>query len=36
MGKKDTEAYFVEDGIWEAVLELNPGIYEYKFLVDGK
>ncbi|HOQ40314.1 MAG TPA: glycoside hydrolase family 13 [Fervidobacterium sp.] len=33
--EKDTEAYFVEDGIWEAVLELNPGIYEYKFLVDG-
>jgi len=33
--EKDTEAYFVEDGIWEAVLELNPGIYEYKFIVDG-
>ena len=33
--EKDTEAYFVDDGIWEAVLELTPGIYEYKFITDG-
>ncbi|MFN6992408.1 MAG: glycoside hydrolase family 13, partial [Fervidobacterium sp.] len=32
---KDTECYYIEDGWWEAVLELNPGIYEYKFVVDG-
>jgi len=34
--KADESAlYFVEDGWWEAVLELQPGIYEYKFIVDG-
>lgn len=33
--EKDTEAYFVDDGVWEAVLELTPGIYEYKFITDG-
>jgi 1,4-alpha-glucan branching enzyme len=33
---KDTEAYYVEDGVWEAVLELTPGVYEYKFIVDGE
>ena len=32
---KDTEAYYVEDSVWEAVLELTPGVYEYKFIVDG-
>ncbi|MFN4200460.1 MAG: glycoside hydrolase family 13 [Fervidobacterium gondwanense] len=31
----DTALYFIEDGWWEAVLELQPGIYEYKFVVDG-
>ncbi|ODN29804.1 glycoside hydrolase family 13 [Fervidobacterium thailandense] len=33
---KATEVYFIEDGWWEAILELQPGIYEYKFVVDGK
>lgn len=32
---KDTECYYVDAGWWEAVLELNPGIYEYKFIIDG-
>jgi hypothetical protein len=31
----DTPLYFIEDGWWEAVLELQPGVYEYKFVVDG-
>ncbi|MGC9772817.1 Glycogen recognition site of AMP-activated protein kinase [Fervidobacterium changbaicum] len=31
----DTPLYFIEDGWWEAVLELKPGVYEYKFVVDG-
>uniref|UniRef100_A0A7C4RWZ4 Glycoside hydrolase family 13 n=1 Tax=Fervidobacterium thailandense TaxID=1008305 RepID=A0A7C4RWZ4_9BACT len=33
---KATEVYFIEDGWWEAILELQPGVYEYKFVVDGK
>ncbi len=32
----DTECYYIENGWWEAVLELQPGIYEYKFVADGK
>lgn len=32
---KDTECYYVDAGWWEAVLELTPGIYEYKFIIDG-
>lgn len=32
---KDTECYYVDAGWWEAVLELIPGIYEYKFIIDG-
>ncbi|MGC8902343.1 MAG: glycoside hydrolase family 13 [Fervidobacterium sp.] len=31
----DTECYYVDTGWWEAVLELTPGIYEYKFIIDG-
>jgi hypothetical protein len=32
----DTECYSAGDGWWEAVLELTPGVYQYKFVVDGK
>lgn len=32
----DTECYGPVNGWWEAVLELSPGIYQYKFVVDGK
>ncbi|MGC8820622.1 MAG: glucodextranase DOMON-like domain-containing protein [Fervidobacterium sp.] len=32
----DTECYSSGDGWWEAVLELTPGVYQYKFVVDGK
>ncbi|MFN6991248.1 MAG: glucodextranase DOMON-like domain-containing protein [Fervidobacterium sp.] len=32
----DTECYSSGDGWWEAVLELSPGVYQYKFVVDGK
>lgn len=32
----DTECYSAGDGWWEAVLELSQGIYQYKFVVDGK
>ena len=24
------------DGTWEKLLPLDPGVYQYKFLVDGK
>lgn len=30
------ECYSSGEGWWEAVLELTPGIYQYKFIVDGK
>lgn len=30
------EMYEVDNGWWEAVLELEPGIYEYKFVVNGE
>ncbi|QTA38639.1 hypothetical protein JYK00_03780 [Thermosipho ferrireducens] len=29
------ECYDIGDGWWEAVLELDPGIYQYKFVVNG-
>ncbi|WP_448375438.1 glucodextranase DOMON-like domain-containing protein [Fervidobacterium sp.] len=32
----DTECYSSGDGWWEAVLELSQGVYQYKFVVDGK
>ncbi|MEN3043001.1 MAG: glucodextranase DOMON-like domain-containing protein [Fervidobacterium sp.] len=32
----DTECYSSGDGWWEAVLELPVGVYQYKFVVDGK
>lgn len=25
-----------KDGIWKATLHLTPGVYEYKFIVDGE
>lgn len=31
-----TECYSAGDGWWEAYLELSPGVYQYKFVVDGK
>ena len=30
------EMYEVGDGWWEAVLELEPGVYQYKFVVNGE
>ncbi|ABR30664.1 glucodextranase DOMON-like domain-containing protein [Thermosipho melanesiensis] len=33
---EDTECYEIDDGIWEAVLELEEGDYQYKFVVNGK
>lgn len=30
------EMYDIGDGWWEAVLELEPGIYQYKFVVNGE
>lgn len=33
---EEIEMYPIEDGWWEGVLELRPGIYEYKFVVNGE
>lgn len=33
---EEIEMYPVEDSWWEGVLELEPGIYEYKFVVNGE
>lgn len=30
------EMYEIGDGWWEAVLELKPGVYQYKFVVNGE
>ncbi|SHH56867.1 isoamylase early set domain-containing protein [Thermosipho atlanticus] len=30
------EMYEIDDGWWEAVLELDPGVYQYKFVVNGE
>ncbi|WP_126993216.1 isoamylase [Thermosipho globiformans] len=32
---QDIECYEVDDGLWEAVLELDEGQYQYKFVVNG-
>ncbi|OOC43488.1 isoamylase [Thermosipho sp. 1074] len=32
---EETECYEVDDGVWEAVLELSEGDYQYKFVVNG-
>jgi hypothetical protein len=33
---EEIEMYPLEDGWWEGVLELGPGVYEYKFVVNGE
>ncbi|PLV60443.1 glycogen-binding domain-containing protein [Thermotoga sp. KOL6] len=33
---EEIEMYQIGDGWWEGVLELGPGIYEYKFVVNGE